>query len=80
MFEYCLPQFRVLSFDQHLKTHSAYIQVYVCVGIVLYHYIFGRSLCVRVFVRVCIGVCTYVHANVHAYVCAGAFAYASACV
>ena len=25
MFEYCLPQFRVLSFDQHLKTHSLFL-------------------------------------------------------
>ena len=25
MFEYSLPQFRVLSFDQHLKTHSLFL-------------------------------------------------------
>ena len=25
MFEYCLPQFCVLSFDQHLKTHSLFL-------------------------------------------------------
>ena len=38
--------------------------------IILYYYVCGRSVCMRV----CPYVCMYVHSNVNAYVCAGASA------
>ena len=43
----------------------------ILLGPILYYYVSGRSVCVRVSVRVCI----YVHSNVYAYVCAGESAY-----
>ena len=41
---------------------------------ILYYYICGCSVCVRVSVRMC----TYVHSNVYPYVCTGASAYVCA--
>ena len=49
------------------------IIVYACMLIMLYHYICGSGVCVRV----CVRACTYEHANVYAYVCAYACSSAS---
>ena len=45
--------------------------IYACIIIILYYYICGCSVCVRVWVCVCVRVCAYVYANVYAHVCAG---------